>query len=89
MHDRKTESLLSVLESVILIISAFVLNQLNLVATYVGFVCIPKLIFDLHTYEYNQKPSVDDGVEVEVYGFDNLIFLVFILGYNLYFILLL
>lgn len=89
MHDRKTESLLAMFEPVILIISAFIVDQLYLVASDVGLISISELIFEFHTYEYDQKPTVHDGVEVEIDGFDDLIFLMLILSDNFYLVLFL
>lgn len=83
------ESLFLVLESVVLVCAELLVDELDLVPSDVAFVLVAGLVLVLDPDEDNEKPFIDDGVEVEVDVFDNLVLLVLVLGDDLQLVLLL
>ena len=76
-------------EAVVLVPSAFVAHQVDLVASNVRLILISGLILVLNSDEDNQKPLINDRVIVEIDCFNDLVLLVFRLSLNLYFVLFL
>lgn len=87
--NRQCEAFLATAKTVILLISAFVFHQLNLIATDIRLVGVPELVLDFNTEEHNQKPSANDRVIVEIDGFNDFVLFMLVLSYHPHLVLLL
>ena len=78
--DKQGKWLFFALETVVLVDSCLLLDQLDLVPSDVWFVLVSQLVLELDSDKHDQEPLVDNRVIIEIDRFDYFVLLVLILG---------